>query len=50
MIMISKKKEGSALRGSNLRPPGCEADALPIELENLCMLSTMNDLLIFASI
>ena len=31
-------------------PPGCEADAEPIGLESLCMLSTMNVLLIFASI
>ena len=50
MNMISKKIGRQRAAGFEPASPGCEADAEPIELESLCMLSTMNDLLIFASI
>ena len=50
MNMISKKKGRPRAAGFEPGPPGCEADAEPIGLESLCMLSTMDDLLIFASI
>ena len=50
MNMISKKIGSQRAAGFEPASPGCEADAEPIELESLYMLSTMNELLIFASI
>ena len=48
--MSSKKKRKQRAAGFEPASPGCEADAEPIELESLYMLSTMNESLIFGYI